>query len=125
MRKPFSIDNGSIQSIDSFMSIKSDVYFSPTPIYLFEVANELLTTFGIILAVWLLSCTVFLSAFSGVLRGFFIQRTPCKCIDSWEQLYERKDLKIITQDMMYFARFVDKYKHVDEMARDFEQRIEY
>jgi len=78
----------------------------------------------ILLAVWLLACTVFLSAFSGVLRGFFIQKMPCKCIDTWDQLYERKDLKIITVDMMYFARYVDNYKHVDDMARDFYKRTE-
>jgi len=47
MRKTFSLDNGLIPTLDSFISIKSDVYFTPTPIYLFEVANEFLTTFGI------------------------------------------------------------------------------
>jgi len=42
MRKKYSRDDG----IDSFISIKSDVFFAPIPIYLFEAANELLNNFG-------------------------------------------------------------------------------
>lgn len=76
----------------------------------------------IVLCVWLLSCTILLSSFSGVLRGFFITRIPHIVIDSWEDLYAIKNMRIYSQSISFLSNYVSESK--SEMAIEFEKRID-
>ena len=61
----------------------------------------------ILVSIWLISCTVLLSAFSGQLRELLIKPLPIYWIDSWNDLYEWKDIKIETVapiDFTYYMR---------------------
>jgi hypothetical protein len=79
----------------------------------------------IMLSVWLLSCTVLLAAFSGVLRNFFINYISSDIIDTYQQLYSRSDLKIITTYERYFDLLVQNYKSENYMLKDFSNRLFY
>ena len=48
--------------------------------------------------VWLMSCTVLLAAFSGLLRDRLLEPQPIYWIDSWKDLAQREHLKIHTFD---------------------------
>jgi hypothetical protein len=78
----------------------------------------------IILSFWLLSCTVLLSAFAGVIRVFFIKSIPNNNIDSWEQLYDRKEMRIITLDISFFNNYIQEFKNLDIVAQEFYNRME-
>ncbi len=76
------------------------------------------------LTVWLLISTVLLAGYSGVLREFFIKSIPNVVIDSWEELYERKELRIATLEVSFIRNFAEKNANNDEMAQNFLSRME-
>ena len=73
--------------------------------------------------IWLLSCTVFLSSFAGTLRGFYSKSIPNIGINSWEDLYERNDLRIATSKISYMNNYVENNINNNEMARNFKSRM--
>jgi len=77
-----------------------------------------------VLTFWLLACTVLLSAYSGVIRDQFIRANPDVVIDSWEDLYDQKDMKIVTIEGSDIHHFVLDNQNNNEMARDFASRLE-
>jgi len=79
----------------------------------------------ILLSFWLLSCTIFLSSYAGVLRGFFVRSLPNELIDSWEQLFDRKELRIATKmEISFISHFAQTHINDSQMAQDFSSRIE-
>lgn len=78
----------------------------------------------ILLYFWFIFCTIILLAFSGVLLGFFIRNPPNHVIDSWDELFMEKEFKIITSELSFLKNYVEKYKSSDDMARDFNSRID-
>jgi hypothetical protein len=81
----------------------------PYPTIAYRRINQFLWQ-RIILSVWLLSCTVLLSGFSGVLLGSFMKSLPNNVIDSYAQLFQRNHLKIITTKTNYFYSSLSKEK---------------
>jgi len=77
-----------------------------------------------ILALWLLSCTVFLAGYAGVIREFFIKNIPDDVIKTWDHIYGRKDLKIITYESSVLHNFIESEAETNEMAKDFKSRME-
>jgi hypothetical protein len=75
-------------------------------------------------SIWLISWTILLSAFSGVMYRSFIEPLPKITIDSWEDLYERNDVRIITPTLSFLANYAKSFREIDPMARDFESRLE-
>ena len=75
----------------------------------------------LLLMLWLLTCTILLSSYSGNLRDNFMKSTSEKAIDSWEDLMERQDLKILTHEYSFIYKFGHSYDN--EMARNFRQRF--
>ena len=73
--------------------------------------------------IWLLSCTVFLSSFAGTLRGFYSKSIPNIGINSWEDLYERNDIKIVTSSLSFMNNYVENNINNSEMARNFKSRM--
>ena len=71
--------------------------------YRFALEN---TFHRILVAIWLISCTILLSAFSGQLRELLIKPLPIYWIDSWHDLYQWKHLKIETFVLTDFAYYV-------------------
>jgi hypothetical protein len=82
------------------------------------------STKRIFLAIWLLACTVLLAGYGGVIREFFIRTIPDDVIETWDQLYKRKDLQIITFEGSVIYNFAQTEADTDEMARDFQSRME-
>ena len=80
---------------------------------------------------WLMTCLILLRAFSGKLRDRVIERNPILWIDSWEDLYELKQMKIFTSkgtDLANFIYMFNNSKYQDTkgvMARDFGERVSY
>jgi len=77
-----------------------------------------------VLTFWLLGCTVLLSGYSGVLRSLFLRPNPDDVIDSWKDLYDRKDMKILAMEGMALYHFAETQKDKNEMAREFASRLE-
>jgi uncharacterized membrane protein YcgQ (UPF0703/DUF1980 family) len=82
------------------------------------ITNNL--TQRIIICFWLIFCTIFLSAFSGVLYGFFIKNIPNDVIDSWDELYSIKELRITISDYSLFSDYSKNNKN----SFDFKARID-
>ena len=76
----------------------------------------------ILSGIWLLSCTVLLAAFSGHLRNRQLTPKPVVWIDSWQDLYERKDITIETSEIMSIVFYMDNFNDTEDMASDFRQR---
>ncbi len=74
----------------------------------------------IIICFWLLFSTVMLSAFSGVLYGFFVKNIPNDVIDSWNELYSRKEFRITISDLSSHSEFSEE----DNILHDFKTRID-
>ena len=77
--------------------------------------------------VWLLVCTVLLSAFSGQLREGLMRPKPIYWIDSIEELHELeewKDKKIQTFSVTEYANFIENNGNTT-MAQDFSKRTDY
>ena len=71
---------------------------------------------------WLMACTVLLAGFSGLFRDQLMKAKPILWIDSWEDLFEWKDVEIQTFDTEGLAVFVNKSSDT-EMAKNFKSRI--
>jgi hypothetical protein len=78
----------------------------------------------LILIVWLLMCTVLLSAFASVQRTFFIKCLPYDNIDSWEDLYDKSHYKILTIDFTLFSHYSLNLIDQNKMTSNFNHRIE-
>ena len=76
----------------------------------------------ILSAIWLLSCTVLLAAFSGHVRNRQLIPKPVVWIDSWQDLYERKDMIIETSEIMSIVFYIANFKEKDDMAKNFKAR---
>jgi hypothetical protein len=61
-----------------------------------------------------------LSAFSGVLYGFFVKNIPNDVIDSWDELYSRKEFRITISDLSSHSEFSEE----DNILHDFKTRID-
>ena len=72
---------------------------------------------------WLFSITVILSAFSGVLLRFFMEPIPVIVIDSWEDLFQTKELKITGFHLSFIQIYIDQFQDQEEIAKDFGQRF--
>ena len=72
---------------------------------------------------WLMSCTVLLAAFSGLLRNQLLRPDPIYWIDSLQDLYQWKELKIQTFTYTYMSTFVSD-PNGGPMARNFESRLQ-
>ena len=68
-----------------------------------------------------MSCTILLAAFSGLLRDQQMLPKPIDSIETWDDLYERKDIKIRTSMQSefeaYLANFPDDIRSVDFIQR--------
>ena len=64
-----------------------------------------------------------LCAFSGVLLAFFMEPIPEIVIDSWEDLFKRKEVKITGFHLSFFQRYIEDFPDEEEMARDFSDRF--
>ena len=74
--------------------------------------------------VWLMSCTVLLAAFSGVLRELMIRAKPIYWIDTWEDLSKWKHLRIDTFKATGLANYLDNFKH-EPLAIELNKTINY
>ena len=72
--------------------------------------------------VWLISCTVLLAAFSGVLRDLLIKPKPIYWIDSLEDLIKWEHLTIHTLDRSDLSWFMRNFPN-DTMVEAFHKRI--
>ena len=72
---------------------------------------------------WLMLSIIMLSAFSSVMLPFFMKPMPKEVVNSWEDLYNRKDLKIGLFRWSSMYQYIDYYKDIDEMAREFSTRV--
>ena len=77
--------------------------------------NRLLT------GVWLMSCTVLLAAFSGILRNLMIKAKPILWIDSWDDLLEWKGLEIQAFHTSGLGAYIEKYD--TPMTQNFKSRL--
>ena len=59
--------------------------------------------------VWLMSCTVLLAAFSGLLRDQSMKPKAILWIDSWHDLYEWKNIKIQIPSVNFMLQFIDNF----------------
>jgi len=76
-----------------------------------------------VITFWLLGCVVLLAGFGGVLRDYFIKKTPDVVIDSWEDLHNRKELTIVVTEGSVIHDFAQKEFKNNEMAKDFKSRM--
>ena len=86
----------------------------------FKIENSVIKNMTNIL--WLFCMTVLMSAFSGVLLRFFMEGIPYVVIDNWDELYNRKDIKIIALQFSFIKFYIDSFKDSDPKAQDFENR---
>ena len=73
--------------------------------------------------VWLISCTVLLAAFAGLVRNQLLRPDPIYWIDSLQDLYEWKELQIQTFRSNYLFSFIG-HTVDDPIADNFGQRLE-
>ena len=72
--------------------------------------------------VWLMSCTVLLAAFSGLLRDLMIQPNPISWIDSWDDLAEWKHLCIYTTYASEVNFYISYFSN-ESIAQNFAKRM--
>ena len=72
---------------------------------------------------WLMSCTVLLAAFAGLVRNLLLRPDPIYWIDSLQDLYEWKDLQIQTFRATYLHSYTE-HSVDDPMADNFGHRLE-
>ncbi len=107
----------------SFKTILSNFWYFSSIILSELFPKRMITknlTQRIIICFWLIFCTIFLSAFSGVLYGFFVKNIPNDVIDSWDELYSRKEFGIIISDYSLSSDFPEE----DNILHDFKARID-
>ena len=73
---------------------------------------------------WLLSTLILISGLNGLFLRFFVKPIPTVVIDSWTDLFNRKELSIIGLPISYMTNYIDTYIDTEEMARDFHSRYE-
>src|SRR5690348_14580276 len=73
---------------------------------------------------WLLSCTILLAAFSGKLLNNVLKPKEYKMINNWEDLYERKELRIQAPPYSQFASYVNNFRN-ESMAQSFYERTDF
>ena len=71
--------------------------------------------------VWLMSCTVLLAAFSGLLRDQLLEPQPIYWIDLWENLVERKHLTIVTFDTSGLSIYT-RYFSSETLAQNLDKK---
>jgi len=76
----------------------------------------------IIIGVWLFSAMGLSIGFCTYLLDYMIEAIPEVIIDSWNDLYHRKDIKIIVFDDSSMAKFA--MDDISDMARSFKSRLE-
>ena len=79
---------------------------------------------ALVSGVWLMSCTVLLAAFSGLLREQLLRPDPIYWIDSLLDLYQRNELVIQTHGGGYFETYTRTNHLTDSMANNFNDRFE-
>ena len=74
--------------------------------------------------IWLLSCTIFLAAFSGHLREQILRPAPIEWINSWEDLHEWKDMTI---EVNYHSNIKSLIKSEPDhpFSKDFKNRLQF
>jgi hypothetical protein len=120
------IENSLLTFLNSFWRYLAVLLSEPFPKIDYKKAIKSVHL-KIILIIWLLSCTVLLASFSGVLLKYFITSLQSDVIDTFEQLYANKELSIISDQKSYFSRFVEKNQNnrEDMMSQDFIRRLTY
>jgi hypothetical protein len=107
----------------SFKKISSNFWYFSS-ILLSEIFPKRMITKNlaqrIIICFWLVFCTIILSAISGVSYGFFVKNIPNDFIDSWDELYSRKEFRITISDYSLSSEFSEK----DNILHDFKGRID-
>ena len=78
----------------------------------------------ILSGIWLMSCTVLLAAFSGLLRELMIRPKPICWIDSWDDLMldKWKDVEIQLFETDGLAVYINRFTNTT-LARNLESRI--
>ena len=87
----------------------------------FEIEKSILKNVSNIL--WMFCTVVILSAFSGVLLAFFMKPLPKEVINSWDDLYLRKDVKITAFQLSFIYDYVENFYDKEDMAKDFAGRL--
>jgi hypothetical protein len=108
---------------NTFWRYGSVLLSEPFPTKYYQKAKRFLSQ-RIILTAWLLSCTVLLSAFSGVLRDFFMKKITPEYIDSFEQLIANNDIKIIIICNRYFYNYIRNNQNSNYEIRKLSRRVE-
>ena len=76
-----------------------------------------------LMGIWLMSCTVLLAAFAGLLRNQMIKQQTIRWIDSWDDLTEWKHMNIQTTTTGYLVSFIDNHpNHI--YSKEFVPRLE-
>jgi hypothetical protein len=79
----------------------------------------------IIFNFWFITSTLLLINFSAYIHGFFVKNIPNDAIDSWDDLYLKKEFRILTTEFSFLNSFIESNDNSDDdMARDFKSRIE-
>ena len=76
----------------------------------------------LLLGLWLMTCTVLLAAFAGLVRNQLLRPDPIYWIDSLKDLYDWKEVKIQTFQGTYLDKFTEHNIH-DPMASNFRDRL--
>ena len=76
----------------------------------------------LMIGVWLMSCTVLLAAFSGLIRELMIKPKPIYWIDSLDDLAEWKHLTIWTTSATGLSYYLTNFRN-ESMAQNFVKRI--
>lgn len=71
---------------------------------------------------WMTSTLILSSGLRGLILNFFLQPMPKVVIDSWTDLFHRKEVSIIGLPLSHMTHFIDAHFDSEEMARDFADR---
>ena len=86
----------------------------------FIMKNQTRFTFSLS-CLWLFACKILLAAYSGMLLTLLMKPLPIYWINSWDDLYEWKDVTIQTMELTEMGLFINK-NNVSQMAKDFRLR---
>jgi hypothetical protein len=107
--------NRSLKSLFHYLWLYSSVLLSKTMLIKPKTGLE-----RVLSSVWLMSCTVLLAAFSGLLRDQLLKPEPIYWVDSWEDLYRREDLTIESRIGSHLDNFITTVN--DSIAINFRSR---
>ena len=77
----------------------------------------------LLFGVWLMSCTLLLVAFAGILTDHMIRRQTIKWIDSLRYLYDWNDVRIKTSEFDYLDNLINDFPN-NFMVKNFKKRVE-